>query len=324
MTTTLLSRHPRIATSDIDQAREEVAAAFCPHRLSLTSRTGRLAMVHNAAPIAGVGIHYLRYGDEVRITPGTFDTFYLLQIPLAGRARVKVGDRLVASDRHYASLPSPTEPVDEVLSDGCEQLIVYLGREAVEQFAGTHAPDGAPSAVIFDPLVSLDSPRVRSWMRFVHLAREELEREESVLHSPIAAVHFEQVLIAGLLAAQPNNTVIAPPADARVCASRAVRDALELIESAPEHPWRVADLAAAVGVSCRTLQEAFRRERGVSPLEELRRTRLARARTDLVNGTPGTTSVTEVASRWGFFHLGRFSRTYREVYQESPSQTLVR
>jgi hypothetical protein len=42
MTTTPLSRHPRIATSDIDQAREEVAAAFCPHRLSLTSRTGRL------------------------------------------------------------------------------------------------------------------------------------------------------------------------------------------------------------------------------------------------------------------------------------------
>lgn len=324
MTASLLSRYQRLATTDIDQAREEMASTFCPHRLALTSRTGRLDMVHNAASVASVGIHYLRYGDEVRITPGTLDNFYLVQIPLVGRARVKVGDRVVASDRHYASLASPTEPLDEVFSDGYQQLIVYLPREAVEQFAGTHAPGEAPRAVVFDPLVSLDSPGVRSWMRLVHLAREELERPEGVLSTPVAAAHFEQVLIAGLLAAQPNSTAVAPPAAARVCASRTVRDAMELIESAPERSWRVAELAAEVGVSCRTLQQAFQRERGVSPLEELRRTRLARAHADLVIGTSGTTSVTEVAGRWGFFHFGRFSQTYREVYHETPSQTLGR
>jgi transcriptional regulator GlxA family with amidase domain len=36
---------------------------------------------------------------------------------------------------------------------------------------------------------------------------------------------------------------------------------------------------------------------------------------------PGT-SVTEVATRWGFSHLGRFSQIYKEKYGQSPSKTL--
>src|SRR5512139_3506173 len=112
MVTPTLARHRLVATSDLDHARDQVAQRFCAHRLELTSPGGRLDMVHNSARIAdGVTLNYLRYGSEVRITPGAFGDFYLVQIPLAGTARVKVGDRVVASDRHRASLGSPTEPV---------------------------------------------------------------------------------------------------------------------------------------------------------------------------------------------------------------------
>jgi len=324
MATTPLSRHPQIATRDLDAAREEVGRTFCPHRLALTDRTGRLDMVHNSAWIGSVGVNYLRYGDEVRITPGAFENFYLVQIPIAGRASVKVGDRAVASNRHYASLPSPNEPVDMIWSDGCEQLIVYLRRDAVEEAAGMHAPDESPQPVVFDPLVDLNAPAIQSWMRLLHLAGEELQSGACLLTSPVAAIHFEQLLIGGLLTAQPNNSAIAPAGGCGVPVSRAVRIAVDLIESAPERPWRVAELAASVGVSPRTLQDSFRRARGTTPLEELRRIRLARAHNDLITGTPQTTTVTDVAARWGFFHLGRFSQNYRAAYQESPSQTLAR
>ncbi|WP_269744634.1 helix-turn-helix domain-containing protein [Rhodococcus sp. AW25M09] len=78
-----------------------------------------------------------------------------------------------------------------------------------------------------------------------------------------------------------------------------------------------------MGVGPRTLQAAFQRERGTTPLEELRRARLARAHADLLDATPDGTSVTEVATRWGFFHLGRFSQFYRSEFGLSPSQTLA-
>ncbi len=150
-----------------------------------------------------------------------------------------------------------------------------------------------------------------------------MEHTSGVLSTPLAAAHFEQVLISGLLSAQPNNTLLAASGTAPPT-SRTVRRALNLISARPEHPWRVAELATEVEVSPRTLQQAFQRERGTSPLEELRRSRLVRAHADLLAGSPESTTVTEVACRWGFFHLGRFAQTYRASYAESPSQTLAR
>jgi AraC-like DNA-binding protein len=321
--TTPLKHHNVLQTPDLTEARDEVARVFCDHRLTMTDPRGRLDTVLNGARAGDVGLNYLRYGDEVRISPGRLDDFYLVQIPLAGRAAVKVGDRTVLSDRRTASLVSPTEAVDMLWSDGCEQLIVYLDRRAVERMA---TPRGEQHPVVFSPSVDLGAPAVRSWLRIVHLMRDEIEAGDTVLDSPLAHAHFEHLLIGGLLAAQPNSAlaVESAPSWRPGAPSRAVRRASELIESQPERAWRVADLAAASGTTVRQLQESFQRERGASPMELLRRTRLERARADLLEADAPFTTVSEIATRWGFFHLGRFSVQYRETFHESPSQTLGR
>jgi len=35
-------------------------------------------------------------------------------------------------------------------------------------------------------------------------------------------------------------------------------------------------------------------------------------------------TVTAIALKWGFSHIGRFSIAYRERFGESPSQTVLR
>ncbi|MBF4161417.1 AraC family transcriptional regulator [Nocardioides acrostichi] len=319
MTRNLLPQHRSVATRDRDEARDEVARRFCPHRLTLTKPDGRLDMVHNAAPIGhDVTLNYLRYGDEVRITPGTFDDFFLVQIPLAGRARVRVGERVVASDRSRASLGSPTEPVDMIWGDGCEQLLVYMRRAAVEAVAGVDSGEGP---LVFDALMDLDAPALRSWLRLVRLGVDELDSGGALFRSSLAASHFEQTVISGLVAAQPHNRQRSTEAPA--LPGRLVRQVLDLMEAGPEREWHLADFAAETGVSARTLQAAFQRELGMPPLERLRRIRLERARADLLAADGSTSSVTDIAARWGFFHLGRFAASYRDAYQELPSQTLA-
>jgi AraC-like DNA-binding protein/tetratricopeptide (TPR) repeat protein len=98
-----------------------------------------------------------------------------------------------------------------------------------------------------------------------------------------------------------------------------VRKALDRLESDPGRPWSVDEIAALCGVARRTLHKHFRHFVGGTPLEFVRNLRLDRARQELLRGGPA--NVTEIATRWGFTHLGRFAALYRQRHGESPSAT---
>lgn len=85
----------------------------------------------------------------------------------------------------------------------------------------------------------------------------------------------------------------------------------------------IVDICAVVGVSERTLQYAFRDYVDMSPITYLRRCRLNRVRATLRTSDPQTTTVTQIAMRFGFLHLGRFAEDYRQLFDESPSVTLA-
>lgn len=102
-----------------------------------------------------------------------------------------------------------------------------------------------------------------------------------------------------------------------------VRLAITRLRGAVRAPVSIGGLAAECGVAERTLSEHFRAFVGLSPAAYLRRLRLAAAREALRAGAAGT-SVTEVAQRHQFNHLGRFAGQYRERFGETPRQTLRR
>jgi transcriptional regulator GlxA family with amidase domain len=110
-----------------------------------------------------------------------------------------------------------------------------------------------------------------------------------------------------------------------VPAPRVVRRVVELIDSAPETAFTVADLAVFAGVSERSLHAAFRRRLRVVPMSYVRRRRLELAHEELLRLDPSEgAKVTDVALRHGFPHTGRFAAAYRARFGESPSTTLRR
>jgi transcriptional regulator GlxA family with amidase domain len=90
----------------------------------------------------------------------------------------------------------------------------------------------------------------------------------------------------------------------------------------PGRPFTVADLAGIAGVSVRSLQENFRRHVGMPPMTYLRQLRLARVHEHLREADPAAHTVTQIAYRYGFVHLGRFAAEYRIRYGVTPSETL--
>jgi transcriptional regulator GlxA family with amidase domain len=103
--------------------------------------------------------------------------------------------------------------------------------------------------------------------------------------------------------------------------SRVVARAEEFMRSRLGLPLYVADLCGATGVSERTLRSAFRNVYGASPNRFLKVRRLMQVRRALQRGSSGTL-VSEVATRHGFWDLGRFAGDYRSLFGEPPSQTL--
>jgi AraC-like DNA-binding protein len=92
----------------------------------------------------------------------------------------------------------------------------------------------------------------------------------------------------------------------------------------PEEHLNLLELSQVAGVSLRQLQHAFKTFTGMAPTQWLRLRRLNSARRELLISTPSQTTVAEVAMHWSFWHLGRFSSSYRALFKELPSDTLKR
>jgi AraC-like DNA-binding protein len=130
----------------------------------------------------------------------------------------------------------------------------------------------------------------------------------------------EREIIDVVTALESRRTV--RPID-RTSAVWITQECLALAESLDLLPSSV-DLAAGIGVSDRWVRAAFRKVYGVSVSSFFRARAIHGAHRELRSATPASTTVTEVATRWGFWHLGRFSATYRAYFGELPSDTLAR
>ncbi|WP_106817007.1 helix-turn-helix transcriptional regulator [Microbacterium timonense] len=106
----------------------------------------------------------------------------------------------------------------------------------------------------------------------------------------------------------------------RRAAPRSVRRAIAYMEAHAHEAITIDDVAEAAGISTRGLQYAFRRALDETPLEHLRRLRLAGAHAELQRGT--AVSVADTARRWGFASPSRFAKHYREAYGRAPRQTM--
>lgn len=83
------------------------------------------------------------------------------------------------------------------------------------------------------------------------------------------------------------------------------------------------DLCDAASTSERTIRNACEMITGESPIAFLRAMRLNQVRRCLLNATTPV-CVSEIGMRWGFLHMPQFSKDYRYLFFELPSETIRR
>lgn len=172
----------------------------------------------------------------------------------------------------------------------------------------------------FNPGLALQSEPGASVARVVAFIEQELSTDASLLASGRAGPAMEDMLISALLLAQPHSYSGLLEREAGAAAPYNVTRAIAFMRAHADESINLERLAAVAGCSVRSLQAAFRRWRGDTPMAELRRIRLELAHQELRAAYVKPT-VAEVATKYGFSNLGRFSGQYRAAFGQSPSQT---
>lgn len=195
-----------------------------------------------------------------------------------------------------------------------------------------------PNPVLADPNGN-GTTAVGSKRGFFQVSRQRIMRFRSVIGQLEAIVQRAPMVLetaAGQRAAAQKllrevhsllgapNLVEVTPGRHVVPRRQIVRMAMEFVEQHDRECLSVEQLAAAAGVSERTLRDAFLRYFGVPPVQYLNRRALHEIRKALLAADPHATTVAETATQFGVWQFGRMARDYRFLFGELPSETLRR
>jgi AraC-like DNA-binding protein len=162
---------------------------------------------------------------------------------------------------------------------------------------------------------------VRAWHRALDYVTATFASSDTA-QQPLLAAAAAPLLATALLECYPSNVTAQQDLLSDPAVPQTLKDAVKFIHRHAAGDVGVADVAAAVRLTPRAVQYLFRQRLNTTPTEYLRRVRLHRAHQNLMNGDRSSTTVTEVAQRWGFAHTGRFAVLYRQAYGQSPHTTL--
>jgi AraC-like DNA-binding protein len=320
----LLDAYPLIRSRSTVEARDLVGRALSPHHLHVRAGAQAFEARHNQIRLDKVAINVLSYGAEVEIDPGERGDFYLLQLPLQGRARLRCNGQEAWVDRDVMSVLQPRAQTRMVWSGDCAMIMLQVPSQVLHDARAAESGPGGPLPA-FSLTRSRRDPAVAAWWQAVaDMTRNLHDHGAQWLRHPAAFAAMEGFLLTGLELLRPPCSVPVTGTTPAQGESRGLRRAVDHIHAHAHESLSLAGIAQAACVSPRALEAAFRRRYDASPLAYARGVRLDRVRDALQHAQRDgvATSVTDVALRHGFIHMGRFAAYYKQRFGCSPSTSL--
>lgn len=314
--------HSVLQTTDVDESRAFCRSLFYgPLQVTPVGDAAGFAFRADVVQLGPITVGEISYGTDVRMSANDLGTSYHVLAPLAGWIESRHRGTQITADTTCAALYRPVGDIHLLWGADCRLLSVKVDRGALEREVDTalDRPLGSPLPLgaSFDLLAGPG----RTWTSLVRLMHSELSAPGGLAGHPRMAAQWLDLVLSGL-AVTVEQAFAEPPGSQVPRRPRTVKRVLDAMQAEPWQQFTAKDLSVIAGVGVRVLQASFRQHVGMSPMTYLRRLRLDRVHAELSRAEPGETSVSEVAYRWGFTHLGRFAGAYRARYGVPPSKTL--
>ncbi|HKY64630.1 MAG TPA: AraC family transcriptional regulator [bacterium] len=292
-----------LRTSDLDEIREAVEGLFCPFSLRPRAKKYEAQLHHRR--LGELSFTNISYDQPIDIEVPPQLPAFLIQFPLRGtfQARTEGANHLISTE--LAHLIPPGKPLKLHCPVATDFLVIAMDPSEV-----------AGSSKVPDTLALTGAgASLAHCLRFLQAEAFRLDT------SPVgekAAGHAKRMLGSLLLDLLHGDPYLTPPSPWYI------KRAEEFMEANLDGDIGIQEISAGASIGIRTLYYGFQKAHGISPMAWLKQRRLDRVRAELLAAHPAETTVTDVALRWGFFHLGRLASDYRARFGELPSETLQR
>ena len=316
-----LNEYEILHSRDLDEVRERVASFYCPHSLYLKSARGGLDTRHHRVSFGHISFNYLSYGADVSVVPGEFERFYMIELPLSGAACINYGKNSVRSEASTGAVVSPTQSVSSEWSGDARRLMVQIDRDIMERYATSILGHPLKYPLDFDLELDLSCGIGRGLRGYVEYITRQVNEDNYFDKYHLVRRQVVRSILAMLLNGQANTYSKEIKAVEMPGAPRHIQRAYDYIMDHYDEDIGIDDIIKVSGISARSLFAGFKRYKGVSPMMALKARRLQAVHDDLkLMGPDGT--ITRIAYKWGFSHMGNFARDYQKMFGELPSETV--
>lgn len=317
----VLSAYGLCQTSDVEEARSIGEHIFCKN--TIYSRDAQFNTRVNYRRAGNLGVGRMTYGGETIIDPDVMESFALIQIPIRGREFIECDGKPMLFESGQGAVLNAHIRTRIHHMPNTEKIIVRVDKDVIKHQCQQHLGRTLQKDVEFKMEIALDTPDGRIFVQAVAWMCDVLSGSDKL--SPLLSKQLETTFVGMLLNCQPSNYSVELHEDkGQSIAPSFIKRMEHYIEEHAHEPISVGDLAEHAGVSTRSLFSGFRRFRNISPMHYLKEVRLRRVHDELLHTPSSSTTVTAVAFRWGFSHLGHFTTDYKRRFGETPSETLMR
>ena len=318
----MLRRYPALNTNDFELSRYiHKFRQLSLEPVDVKSTRGPFHTLANSFENPNFLLYYFSYSDHVILDAIAENPDYWLAVPIKVHKANSQG-RLIELKNGSARLASPGSPDPLRLKAGSESLGLCLKQHTVRKYAETYFGEHFNKPVVFDHHFDISNTVDRTIGQLLAMIIEEDHINASVLADERCINHFIDSVVSTLLLHAPHSHSALLEEKNYAPAPRDVKRVIDYIKTSPNQAIALADLIRIADVSGRSLNEHFRIHTGLSPMAYVKIERLKSARRQLLSGA--SQNIAQIAMENGFFHLGRFSNSYKQKFGELPSASLAR
>lgn len=308
------SRNSEVLQSAVSNEIAQQDFKFLDERVSSRSRITCLRLSRTV--LFGV-----RFGSKLHAGSDPTNALQLV-VPLTGTmARKRLGTTYLARPNE-GFLFSPDEPVDLDWHDDCTAVVAWIDQKILRDMFCTVIGHFHSDTIRFPAHIKLDRGIGLSIRNSLGTIVHETDDDNSLFSRGVSSKSIEEVLLTSLLYA--SSDVAELKEREKLHGTSSLQAALDYIFAHIEDDITSTDLVEATGVSLRKLQYDFATHLGIGPMKKIRQEKLLRARELLKSSAPDTTTVADIAARWGFYDRRYFTKVYKAEFGEWPSVTLNR